>query len=294
MRCATAVLMADALCAISLGAQAIPGRTTVPHSHSAPANAAFSDSLLEFAARARPGADRFRDQTTAIDAGYRRVGMDFPSMGEHWVNTSALYEGRFDIGKPSMLSYGMIEGRPVLLGLVYALLLRPGELAPLVPGGRSMWHDHSGTLGEESALPAHHGGVSDTSATRLVVLHAWVGVPNPAGLFVADNWALPYVRAGVPIPNPVSIVAARALSLLSGAKEYYVALAEAEGATRPAVLPILESCASVVAPIAERMRASGNSSPADVAALEDAWRSALQRIGRESGASVAARLNGGK
>lgn len=293
MRCATAALiLADALCAISVGAQGIAGRMTMPHSP--PVTAAYSDSLLEFAARARPAAELFRDQTAAIDAGYRRIGMDFPSMGEHWVNTSALYEGRFEVSKPSMLSYGTIEGRPVLLGLVYALLLRPGELPPLVPGGRGVWHDHSGTLSDESALPAHHGGVSDTSATRLVVLHAWVGVPNPAGLFEADNWALPYARAGVPIPHPVSIGAARALSLLSGAKEYYVALAEAEGATRSAVLPVLESCASVAAPIAELMRASGNSSPGDVAALEDAWRSALQRIARESGASVAARLNGGK
>jgi hypothetical protein len=219
--------------------------------------------------------------------------MDFPSMGEHWLNTSLLFLGRFDIAKPAMLSYATIEGRPVLTGVVYALLLKPGELPPLVPGGRGMWHDHSGTLDAESALPVHHGTKSDTSAMRFVVLHAWVGIPNPAGLFEADNWALPYARAGVPVPDPVSIGAARALSLLSGAKAYYVALAEAEGATRGSVEPALDSCARAAAPIAERMRGNGSSAPADVAALEDAWRTALDSIAMVSGTSVAARLNGG-
>jgi len=294
MRCRAAVLiLAEALCTISLGAQTGSDPMTMSHSHAVPASTAYSDSLTEFAAQARPGVEVFRDRSAAIAAGYRRVGMDFPSMGEHWLNRSLLLQDRFDIAKPALLSYAMIEGRPVLTGAVYGLLLQPGELPPPVPGGRGVWHDHSGTLSEESALPVHHGGTSDTSAMRLVVLHAWVGIPNPAGLFEADNWTLPYVRAGVPIPNPVSIGAARALSLLTGAKEYYIALAEAEGATRGAVTPALDSCASVAAPIAERIRAMGSSAPADVAALEDAWRSAMQRIARELGASVAARLNGG-
>jgi len=204
-----------------------------------------------------------------------------------------LFLNGFDIAKPAMLSYATIEGQPVLTGLVYALLLKPGELPPQVPGGRGMWHDHSGTLDAESALPVHHGAKSDTSAMRFVVLHAWVGIPNPAGLFEADNWALPYARAGVPIPDPVSMGAARALSLLSGAKAYYIALAEADGATRGAVVPALDSCARMAAPIAERMRVNGSSALADVAALEDAWRAALNRIAMESGISVAARLNGG-
>ncbi|MDQ6769959.1 MAG: hypothetical protein M3Z54_08230 [Gemmatimonadota bacterium] len=295
MRCATAALMlAQALSAISLGAQVTLDQMTSPHSHPAVASEAYSDSLVEFAINARLGTEVFRDQSAAIDGGYKRIGMDFPSMGEHWVNTWVLYEGHFDVTRPAMLSYATIEGKPVLTGLVYALLLRPGEQPPSVPGGGGVWHDHSGTLSDESALPTHHGGMSDTSATRLVVLHAWVGVPNPAGLFEADNWALPYLRAGVRVPNPLSISAARALSLLTGAKEYYVALAEAEGATRSAVVPALDWCANVAAPIAARMRVNGRSSPADLAALEDAWRSAMQRIAAASGASVAARLNGGK
>jgi hypothetical protein len=290
---AVVVILAEALCAIPLGAQGTSGPMPAPHSQTTLVPTAYSDSLTEFAALARPSAEAFRDRSAAVAAGYRRVGMDFPSMGEHWLNTSLLFLGRFDIAKPAMLSYATIEGRPVLTGVVYALLLKPGELPPPVPGGRGMWHDHSGTLDAESALPVHHGGKSDTSATRFVVLHAWVGVPNPAGLFEADNWALPYARSGVPIPDPMSIGAARALSLLSGAKAYYIALAEAEGVMRSTVAPALDSCARVAAPIAERMRVNGSSTPADVAALEDAWRAALNSVALVSGTSVAARLNGG-
>jgi hypothetical protein len=291
---AVVLILTDALCALSLGAQSSSGPMTMPHSQTVRPSIAYTDSLTEFAEQARRSVEAFRDRSAAIAAGYRRVGMDFPSMGEHWLNASLLIGGRFDIAKPALLSYAMIEGRPVLIGVAYALLLQPGELAPPIPGGKGAWHDHSGTLNQESALPVHHGGMSDTSATRLLVLHAWLGIPNPAGLFEADNWALPYARAGVPMPNPLSISAARALSLLSGAKEYYVALAEAEGATRTLVRPVLDSCATVAALIAERMRAKGNSAPADVAALEDIWRSAVQRIAGEFGIAVAARLNGGE
>jgi len=220
--------------------------------------------------------------------------MDFPSMGEHWVNTSVLYQGGFDVAKPALLSYATIDGRPVLTGAVYAVLLGPGEVPPAVPGGIGKWHDHSGTLADESSLPVHHGGMSDISMTRLVVLHAWVGVPNPAGLFDADNWALPYVRAGLPVRNAPSIGAARALSLLSGGSDYYVALAVAAGAKPDAVAKALDSCASAAAPIAARMRSTASSAPADVAALEEVWQSAMKRIAREAGASVAARLNGGE
>lgn len=293
-RPAVVVILAEALCAIPLGAQGARDPMTPIHSQTLLVPATYSDSLTEFAAQAHPSVEAFRDRSAAAAAGYRRVGMDFPSMGEHWLNTSLLFQGRFDIGRPAMLSYATIEGRPVLTGVVYALLLRPGELPPPVPGGRGMWHDHSGTLDAESALPVHHGAKSDTSAMRFVVLHAWVGIPNPAGLFEADNWGLPYARAGVPIPDPVSIGAARALSLLSGAKVYYLALAEAEGAARKTVAPALDSCARVVAPIARRMRFSESSAPADIAALEDAWRAALISIAMVSGTSVAARLNGGR
>jgi hypothetical protein len=291
MRSAFSLLvLVSSLCAISLGAQQIGASSSMSHDSHA---IAIPDSVAEFAKDALAGVEAFRDRDAAVAAGYKRIGMDFPSMGEHWVNTAVLYRGGFDLSTPALLSYATVDGRPVLTGAVYAILLAPGELPPSVPGGIGKWHDHSGTLTDESALPVHHGGMSDLSATRLLVLHAWVGVPNPDGLFEADNWALPYVRAGVPVPNPLSIDAARALSLLSGSRDYYIALAVAAGATPGGVAPILDSCANVATSIAAHMRATKQSDVTAVAALKDAWRSAMQRIARDAGPKVAARLNGG-
>ena len=192
-----------------------------------------------------------------------------------------------------MLSYAKIDGRPVLTGAVYALLLRPGEVPPPVMGGAGMWHDHSGTLDDESSLPVHHGALSDASAPRLMVLHAWVGVPNPAGLLEADNWALPYVRAGVPTPSSISVSAARALSLLNGGIEYYTAMALAEGANPVVVRTALEASSRAVDPIARRMRTSRTSTSADIAALENVWKSAMRDLTVASGPAISARLNGG-
>ncbi|MGH7627661.1 MAG: hypothetical protein ACREOJ_20390 [Gemmatimonadaceae bacterium] len=41
------------------------------------------------------------------------------------------------------------------------------------------------------------------------MLHAWLWLPNPAGMFASDNWALPFVRAGVPVPLADPSAAAR-------------------------------------------------------------------------------------
>jgi len=286
--------VACALGTSGLGAQSAGSARGMAHSETVLTAVAESVAVTEFASASRVAVVRFRDRAAAIEAGYHRIGMDFPSMGEHWVNTSVLYQGGFDVAKPALISYAVIDGRPTLTGAVYAVFLLPGETPPPVPGGQGMWHDHSGTLTDESSVPVHHGAMSDTSSTRLLVLHAWVGIRNPAGLFEADNWALPYVRAGVPVPTTVSIDAAKALSLLSGAKEYYISLANADGASPKAIVPALDSCAKAAALIAERMRERKISTKTDIDSLETAWRSALHAISRDAGQAVAARLNGGK
>ena len=51
---------------------------------------------VQFVAQARVAANRFRSLDSAIADGYRRLGMDFPAMGEHWVNRSAVLAGKLD------------------------------------------------------------------------------------------------------------------------------------------------------------------------------------------------------
>lgn len=259
-------------------------------------------AMADFVSRARAGTDQFRDRRVAIAAGYRRLGMDFPSMGEHWVNPGMVLAGDFDAARPAILSYIVIDGQPTLAGVVYAIPLVNGAKPPPVPGNAGMWHEHNGTVDDESLLSQHggehqsHGQHSDsttTDGTRLAVLHAWVGVPNPAGLFTTENWALPFARLGLPAPAPIPVGAARALSLATGAEDYYTALGTSAGAGSATVTKTLDEATRAAELIAAHARAAHALSTMDISALNAVWGLALHNIARDCGPAIATRLNGG-
>ncbi len=257
----------------------------VPHTDAA------IDSLLGIARRA---SETFSDRSAAIAAGYRRVGMDFPSMGEHWVNPALVLEERFDVARPAILTYTVVQGRPTLLGVVYAIPLAPGVEPPAAFGPEATWHEHNGSVEEESLLPEHHSMSmpSSVSGTRLAILHAWVRAPNPDGVFAAENWALPFLRVGLDVPVGFPKGAARAISLLSGGERYFRELAGE--AANAAVAPALERCADVARSVVSRARARGHAlGPADLEELDGAWSAAVMEVGKAAGADVAKRINGG-
>jgi hypothetical protein len=188
-----------------------------------------SADVAAFVTAARLGSERYRDRSVAIAAGFRRLGRDFPSMGEHWAHPGKVIAGRFDVADPPMLTYASIDGKPVLLGVVYAVPLDPGQHPPPLPGGLDAWHEHNGTVDEESFLPEHSGDHSGThGGTRLAILHVWTQLPNPGGDFAAENWSLPFARLKLEPPTSVREPAARSLSLLSGSAEFYATLLESE------------------------------------------------------------------
>ncbi|MFN2563711.1 MAG: hypothetical protein ABR499_01700 [Gemmatimonadaceae bacterium] len=198
---------------------------------------ASDTSVAKFVSLARAGTARYRDQRAAVDDGYRRVGMDFPSMGEHWVSHEYVIGGVLDPARPAILSYTEVAGAPELVGVVYAIPLGAGEALPMFPpSARRAWHIHAGSVDEESLLldhdllqPAHDGahGVGETTGAslRLAVLHVWLWAENPAGVFVTDNWALPFRRLGLTSPAELTASvrdAGRTLSLAVGdGEEYY-------------------------------------------------------------------------
>ena len=252
---------------------------------------ATTDALIS---RARAATDAFRDRNVAIAAGYRRLGVDFPSMGEHWVNPRLVIEGNFDVGRPAMLTYIMVEGRPVLSGIVYAVPLEPGEAPPQAFGDVAIWHEHNGTVDEESVLPQHHATPSEATSTRLVILHVWVRLSNPAGVFAAENWALPFARLGLSTPSRFSTGAARALSLLSGGKPYFLDLAKTSEAGTFRLSAALAECATTASSILTRARAGRRELDVnDLAALEQAWSIVVSDVGSFSGSETAQRINGG-
>jgi hypothetical protein len=254
-----------------------------------PDSDAAIDSLI---AMARNASEAFSDRGAAIAAGYRRVGKDFPSMGEHWVNPRLVFDGRFDVARPAILTYSIVQGHPTLLGVVYAIPLAPGEDPPAAFGPAATWHEHNGSLEEESLLPEHHSTPSPAGGTRLAVLHVWVRAQNPDGVFTAENWALPFIRLGLDVPTDFPKGAARAISLLSGGERYFRELAGA--AENAAAAAALERCANVARTVVSSAQARGQAlSPGDLIELERAWNASVLEIRNEVGADAARRTNGG-
>lgn len=186
-----------------------------------------ADRAARFVERARVATERFKDLSVAIAESYLKVGPDFPAMGEHWVNGELIMRAELDPARPAILTYASIDGKRTLTGAVYALALRPGERPPDVPPS-AQWHDHVGTIDEESLLFGHDRN-SGSDDLRLVVMHAWLWVANPSGMFATDNWALPFARLGANTPLQMTAPAARAVSLLSDTAGYYERLFTSAG-----------------------------------------------------------------
>lgn len=225
-------------------------------------------SHAQFIESARRATARFRDIEVAIAESYVKVGPDFPAMGEHWVNGELLMKAQLDPTRPAILTYVMIDGKRSLTGAVYALALRSGERPPASLGGQ--WHDHVGTVDEESLLFGHDR-VSGDDDLRLVVMHAWLWVENPAGMFVTDNWALPFARHGVDPPADTDRDAARALALISERDDFQLQLLASAG-------ELTEQEVASVSAVIERHRGS----------LTRWWRS---RTGRGTRAVTRAELD---
>ena len=162
---------------------------------------------------------RFGERRVAVDEGYRRVGADFPGMGEHWVNVAALLRNTVDPAKPAILTYATIAGRPTLLGAGFVVVTHADSTPREIPGWPAEWHEHSGLLADESAAL---GGKTRTDSVNARLGDARVddSSPIPAGAFAADNWSLPFLRAGIPSPEIVDADAGRAMSLTVGGDEF--------------------------------------------------------------------------
>lgn len=227
------------------------------------------------AERIRAVTERYHDLGAAIGAGYRLVGPDFPGMGEHWVHAQYLLQRELSVERPAILSYLRIDGEPVLTGVAYATPVQRGEDPPefILPG---LWHFHSGTVDEETLLlnprSMHHGAGDQP---RLAMFHAWVWTENPAGLFAQDNWALPFLRLGLPVPDDPLPQAGKALFLASDGVDYYARLIDVAGAPdesdRAAVRAVLERSHVRLRPLLERMRTADAVTDRDQAELAALW-----------------------
>lgn len=232
------------------------------------------DSLARAAARASV---RFADRAVAARSGYRRIGPDFPGMGEHWLHPGALLAGKLDAEQPTILIFATIAGVPRLLGVGFVTTTRGAEPAVGVPGWPEAWHEHSGLLADESGVSPGTGAPSDT---HVWVLHAWTALENPGGAYAPDNWSLPFVRAGIEAPARQELEAARALALATTGDRYLLDLLTDAGLRTPSnaaqIDDVVARSSAQARVVADRARAAHLLSADDVAALRAEW-SALEQ-----------------
>lgn len=196
------------------------------------AQAPSDSALAGFLTRARAGTGALRDPEAARAAGYRPVGPDFPGMGRHWIHTALILRSTPDPAQPPVLEYADLNGTATLVGVAYAVLVKSDTPPALLAVPSDAWHFHQGTVDQESFLRSHAGAAhSVMPGPRLAVVHAWIWLDNPDGLFATDNWALPYARLGLTVPPRMSHAAARMLALAAGdgGRMYVEALLHAVG-----------------------------------------------------------------
>ena len=231
------------------------------------AGALQAAALADFVAQARVGTAAFWEPENARAAGYRPLGPDFPGMGQHWVHPSLILRDTLEAAYPAVLEYTEIGGRLTLVGVAYAVLVK-GDLPPTsLPVPPGAWHFHQGTIEEESFLRSHAGMGHDMPGPKIAVLHAWIWLDNPDGLLATDNWALPYVRLALTVPQHISHAAARALALAAGdgGRSYLEALLHAVGQPSDDEMKALKI-------VVARYQLEARAHIANVTELERCWR----------------------
>jgi hypothetical protein len=237
-----------------------------------------------FLAIARRSTGRYQELDSAIVAGYRKIGGDLPSLGEHWILPSMVMSGSVDPARPGVLIYMRTAQGARLAGVAWTVVLHAGDPYPDQPVGRDAWHEHNGSVDEETLPLNHHAGIAAGEPTRVAILHAWIWIENPRGVWVADNWALPFVRAGL-TPGHAPLGAARALSLTTpGAVAYYERVVSAAAGSDPALLAAARSVietASAEAKVA-RTQVVESATVEDLGRLSAFWDSLWTRLEREA------------
>ena len=180
---------------------------------------------------------RYQDFEVARREGWVKFGGDEPLMGEHWHldkdGPDYIDNQPLDFSRPSNLMYTDIGGRRVLTGVAFIVRIAPGDPVPDgFYGGADHWHVHDFEHAVEAALVDRpilrwlvNGWIDKNyrqkgdNRGRVAMVHAWVTLPNPDGVFANYNRTIPYLKLGLPVDyaNGASTEAAQGLNLASKA-----------------------------------------------------------------------------
>ena len=217
----------------------------------------------------RAAIDRYRDFAVAEQEGWKAFGGDEPLMGKHFYSETMpdyVHGDPLDFSRPNNLMYTEIDGEMVLTGVAFVVRLGDGEPVPEgFAGSGDRWHVHDFIRAIEAAteerpvlrwlanrwIDERYRNRGDTRG-RLAMVHAWVTLDNPDGIFADYNRTLPYMKLGLPDGywSGAGTDAARGLNLATAggceAQDGTLWIADASGRQKRAIREACEASAAMV------------------------------------------------
>ncbi len=121
---------------------------------------------------------QFADPAAAIAAGRVDLDLCFDMMGEHYADPATFADGVLDVRDPEALVYADVGEGPTLVAVEW-VSTSPGQVA---------------------GIPLHLNHDLD-----VWVLHAWIGLDNPAGMLADHNAEVGACAAPAPSGGPPAI-----------------------------------------------------------------------------------------
>ena len=256
-------------------------------------------------AEVREAVQRYRDFDVAKREGWKSFGGDEPLMGRHFYNESApdyVAGDELDFSRPNNVMYTEIDGRMVLTGV--AFVVRLGDEEPLpegFAGDADRWHVHDFVRAIEAAteerplirwlanrwLDANYRDKGDDRG-RLAMVHAWVTLDNPDGVFADYNRTVPYLKLGLPTTywQSASVDAARGLNLATegacSAQDGTLWIADASEAQKRAIREACEAAGQTVRAALGKGKAAVNRAGEQAwSAFDRTWQTTLTPVQRD-------------
>ena len=126
--------------------------------------------MLVELAQARRATAKYHDVDRAMDDDYVDINVVVPGQGSHYLKFAALLDGTFDPTEPEILVYAPQGNRMKLVAVEYAVPVAASAAPPEgFSGDADHWHEQDG----------------------LWLLHAWIWLGNPDGIFADANPKIP-------------------------------------------------------------------------------------------------------
>ena len=162
--------------------------------------AADQAKVASIVAATRAATKPYLHISAALASGYTHHTPFFPYAHFSNYRYAALTKNGFDPTRPTSLLYALVDTKPTLAGVMYTAPASdtPAQLAEILPSTIVSWHQHLGMCytatrvmtGQTPAICSSLGGTFAAKSQWMV--HAWIYIANPTGMFSIKNPAIPW------------------------------------------------------------------------------------------------------